>query len=218
MKEKGKNLATKEDIKEITQKTEEVKVVFQKEFLNFSTEHKFKNDFSYKQYSQLYAKLYAIVVQSEYLRYFGEKYQNAKLPYDEFPFLETSRTIIKTQRNLFTGEILKHQEEKVNDSITDFNKKEICDFIIANGDLASQNLLKLSIAYRYANSHYTGSGKPPDDEKIKKAFDDEEFELIKKMVRTIISDYNSLRKIINLDFNKSELKSGLFDEEDYRFS
>jgi len=45
MNEKGKNLATKEDIGDITQKTEEVKNTFQKEFADFSMELRFKNDF-----------------------------------------------------------------------------------------------------------------------------------------------------------------------------
>ncbi|MDF2649244.1 MAG: hypothetical protein K0Q73_5049 [Paenibacillus sp.] len=88
MNEKGKNLATKEDIGGITQKTEEVKTAFQKEFADFSTELRFKNDFYYKQYSQLYAKQYAIVAQSEYFRYFAEKYHGLNVPMDEVPFFE----------------------------------------------------------------------------------------------------------------------------------
>lgn len=69
MDEKGKNLATKEDIEEITRKTEEVQQEFREGFELFSNDVKFKYDFFYKQYSELYCKLYAIIIQSEYVRH-----------------------------------------------------------------------------------------------------------------------------------------------------
>ena len=72
MDEKGKNLATKEDIEEITRKTEEVQKEFREGFELFSNDVKFKYDFFYKQYSELYCKLYAIIIQSEYVRHFIE--------------------------------------------------------------------------------------------------------------------------------------------------
>lgn len=68
MDKKGENLATKEDIKEITRKTEEVQREFKEEFEAFSSDMKFKYDFFYRQYSELYCKLYAIVIQSEMVR------------------------------------------------------------------------------------------------------------------------------------------------------
>lgn len=49
MDEKGKNLATKEDIEEITRKTEEVQQEFREGFELFSNDVKFKYDFFYKQ-------------------------------------------------------------------------------------------------------------------------------------------------------------------------
>lgn len=48
MDEKGKNLATKEDIEEITRKTEEVQKEFREGFELFSNDVKFKYDFFYK--------------------------------------------------------------------------------------------------------------------------------------------------------------------------
>ena len=36
-------------------------------------------------------------------------------------------------------------------------KKEICDYIIENGEFASQKLLKLAVAYRFAFSRYDGN-------------------------------------------------------------
>lgn len=53
MDKKGENLATKEDIKEITRKTEEVQREFKEEFEAFSSDMKFKYDFFYRQYSEL---------------------------------------------------------------------------------------------------------------------------------------------------------------------
>lgn len=44
MDKKGENLATKEDIKEITRKTEEVQREFKEEFEAFSSDMKFKYD------------------------------------------------------------------------------------------------------------------------------------------------------------------------------
>ncbi|WP_424768000.1 hypothetical protein [Paenibacillus sp. sgz302251] len=216
MNEKGKNLATKEDIGDITQKTEEVKNVFQKQFADFYAELKFKNDFYYKQYSQLYAKLYAIVAQSEYFRYFAGKYQGLISPMSEVPFFEITGKRMEMSADLFSGAILSQKTEEIADSVTEFNKNQICDFIIANGDVASQKLLKLAVAYRFAHRNYSGSGKSLEDEKLKKAFDDEEFELIKKIIHTVIIDYNALRRDIKLDYSLSELETGLFDDQIFK--
>ena len=45
MDKKGENIATKEDIEEITRKTEEVQREFKEEFEAFSSDMKFKYDF-----------------------------------------------------------------------------------------------------------------------------------------------------------------------------
>lgn len=66
--EKGKNLATKEDIAEITRKSEEVQDEFRREYEKFNIDLNFKYDFYYKQLTELYTQLYAIICQSEYLR------------------------------------------------------------------------------------------------------------------------------------------------------
>ncbi len=48
MEEKGKNLATKEDIEAITRKTEEVQKEFKEGFELFSSDVRFKYDFYFK--------------------------------------------------------------------------------------------------------------------------------------------------------------------------
>lgn len=92
MDEKGKNLATKEDIEEITRKTEEVQKEFKESFELFANDVKFKYDFYYKQYADLYCKLYAFVSQSEYVRHFIELTDNRIITFEDAPFLEISPT------------------------------------------------------------------------------------------------------------------------------
>jgi len=171
---------------------------------------------SNKQYSQLYEKLYAIVVQSEYFRYFAEKYHDLNASIEEVTFFEITGKRTEMKADLFSGVILSQKTEEVTDSVTEYNKKQICDFIIENGDVASQKLLKLAVAYRFAHRHYSGSGIKLEDENLKKAYDDEEFELIRKIVRTIIVDFNALRRDIKLEYSVSELESGLFDDQDFK--
>lgn len=216
MKEKGKNLATKEDISDITKKTEEVKNEFQQKFFEYSKKSKFEEEHCYKQFSELYSRLYAIVSQSEYFRYFNNMYSKKEASFDEYPFFEIVRSQTHQRANLFTGEILENQTVNVNDSITDFNKKEICEFIIANSDLASKKLLKLAVAYRFVNSHYGGSDRPTTDKDMLNGFNEEELRLIRELVKNIIIDYNNLAKVLNFNYSNKELTTGLFDDNDLK--
>ena len=84
----------------------------------------------------------------------------------------------------------------------------MCDYIIQNGELASQNLLKLAVSYRFAHEHYSGndSGGSVD---VKEKADDEEFRMIKEIVSTIVKDYNQLRKELKLSYDEEEISSGV---------
>ena len=200
MNEKGKNLATKEDIEEITKKTEEVKVEFKKEFQHFSAKVDFDYDYCYKQYTGLYANLYAIISQSEYLRYFFNKYQDLELDRYNIPFIETS--------------IEKNNKEN-HTKITNFDKKLIYETIIANSGLASPELLKLAVAYRFANTYYGGSDNRLESVDVKEAFNKEELKLIREIVKTIVSEYNMLRKMLRLDYSRIELEKGILDSQEW---
>lgn len=92
MSKKGENLATKEDVQEITALTEEVQKEFKESFELFTADLKFRNDFIYRQYSGLYCKLYAIVVQSEYVRKYIEVTTGDVNTFDDVPFIEISPT------------------------------------------------------------------------------------------------------------------------------
>lgn len=216
MGKKGENLATKEDIAEITRKTEEVTSVFQREMAVFSHDLSFSNDYAFNRYSVLYAKIYGIVIQSEYLRFFFSNYKGKDFSVKEFPFIElvSSKT---TQRinfsDLSSEGIFSKIIDPINDEMTSFNRKELCDYIIKNSDYASPKLLKLAIAYRFASSKY-GTGSQMDE--LKKSFDSSQHELMKEIVKTIIMEYNEMRKIMKLSYSELELENGHLDHADFK--
>lgn len=212
MNEKGKNFATKEDIKDITSRTEEVKILFQKEMEIFSSDLTFTNDYAFNRYSVLYTKIYGIVIQSEYLRYFNKKHKMGDFSLEEVPFIELSRTQVKQQTDLFTG-VSASEETSIQNEITSFNKKQLCDYIIEHGEYASPKLLKLAIAYRYVWSHYAGK---LEDKTATKAFNDSEFELIREIVKTIIIEYNEMRKIVKLSYSEHEFNTGQLEHVDFK--
>ena len=172
---------------------------------------KFKYDFFYRKYSELYCKLYAIVIQSEYVRHFIQITDGRIITFDEAPFLEISPTHRETTIWNIGGEkgsSVSKKTESIETPISKFNKKELCDYIIQNGDLASQNLLKLAVSYRFASDHYSGNGSGGNVD-VKEKADDEEFRMIKEIVIAIVKDYNQLRKELKLPYNEEEISSGV---------
>lgn len=211
MDKKGENLATKEDVEEITRKTEGVQKEFKEGFAAFSSDMKFKYDFLYKQYSELYCRLYAIVIQSEYVRRFVKLTEDKDISFVDAPFLEISPTYRETTTWNIGGEngsSVSKKEESIETQISKYNKKELCDYIIKNGDLASQKLLKLAVSYRFAYNFYSGNGSGGSGN-VKETADDEEFRMIKEIVIVIVKDYNQLRKGLKLPYDKEEISSGI---------
>ena len=74
--------------------------------------------------------------------------------------------------------------------------------------MASQKLLKLAVAYRFAADHYSGNGSGGSLD-INEVADEEEFRMIKDIVVAIVKDYNLLRKELKLDYNENEMKTGI---------
>jgi len=211
MDEKGKNLATKEDIAEITRKSEEVQDEFRREYEKFSSDMKFKYDFYYKQYIELYTKLYSIICQSEYLRRFFLLLNGTEFKFNEIPFIEIRKTEkVSTLKIGETGTSIEHHEDAKRDDITNFCKKELCDLIINKGEFASQKLLKFAVAYRFAYDNYSGNEEVANSEASEIA-NDEEFLLIAEIVKCVISEYNMLRKELKMDYIESELEQGEFE-------
>lgn len=208
--EKGKNLATKEDIAEITRRSEEVQDEYRREYEKFSSDMKFKYDFYYKQYIELYTKLYSIICQSEYLRRFFLLLNGSDFSFDKMPFIEIHKTKqVETYKFNQTGmSFLRHEDVK-RDDITSFCKKELCDLIVNKGEYSSQRLLKLAVAYRFAYDNYSGNEQAKNSD-VSSVANDEEFILITEIVKCIISEYNMLRKELKMDYIESELIEGKF--------
>lgn len=210
MEEKGKNLATKQDVEEITRKTEQVEKEFKEAFELFSSDIKFKYEYIYKQYSELYCKLYAIIVQSEYVRHYIRLSNNEFISFEDAPFLEVSPTHRVSKQFAFgeQGSTVKETVEDIDTPISQFNKKELCDYIIEHGDLASQDLLILAVSYRFAYFHYSGNLECKNSSTQETA-NDEEFRLIKEVVMTIVKEYNEMRKMLKLSYDQKELDTGI---------
>ena len=85
----------------------------------------------------------------------------------------------------------------------------MCDFIIQHGDLATQNLLKLAVAYLFAYDNYSGNTSNGDAREVADA---EEFILIREMVQSVIREYNFLRKELKMPYIQSELDTGVFEK------
>ncbi len=209
--EKGKNLATKEDIEFITRKTEAVQKEFKEGFELFSSDVRFKYDFNCKQYSKLYSKLYGIIIQSEYARQFTKLYDGTEISFNDAPFLEITSTHRVTQsiewENGKPGRF-KQEEENIITPISEFNKNHLCEYIIENAEYATQRLLKIAVSYRFAYHFYSGN---PDckNSSCSDAANEEEFRLIRDMVCCIVSEYNHLRKELKMEYNEDELNTGI---------
>lgn len=211
MDEKGKNLATKEDIETITRKTEEVQKEFKEGFELFSSDVRFKYDFYFKQYSELYSKLYSIIMQSEYVRHFIKINDGQEVSFDKAPFFEVSPTHKVTKSVHWGSEKpteITQKEEIIDTPISDFNKKQLCEYIIENAEYATQRLLKVAVAYRFANCYYAGNPAAKHSS-CQKTANDEEFRLIREMVCCIVSEYNFFRKELKMAYNEAELKTGI---------
>lgn len=200
MKEKGKNLATKEDIQEITRKTEMVQREFKEDFELFASDVQFKYDFYFKQYSKLYCKLYSIIMQSEYVRHFIYVTEGKKIPFNEKPFLQISPTKKTNTKMIFKENApisVERNTEEIVTPISEFNFKSIYEYIIDNGEYATQNLLRIAVAYRFAYEHF-------DERDSTK---NELSQLTKELVCCIIKEYNYFRKELKMEYDENELNT-----------
>lgn len=230
MSKKGENLATLEDIQGITQKQEQILQSYRKEFEEFSIDRRFKNDFYFKQLTELYNLIYAIVCQSEYIRGFIKLKDNLDLKFDDVPFIEISDTErVQEKFDFKKGEAPRFSKniEYLETELSMFNKKLLCDYIISHGQFASQKLLRLAVSYRFAYNWYSGNPEIrkniPDDDIVnygtsqydiqRKIADEEEVRLIKEIVRCIVKEYNLLRKELNMSYEEEELKTGMLTDE-----
>ena len=208
MRKKGENLATKQDISDITRMTEEVQNDFRKQFELYSSDIRFKYNFYFKRYSELYCKLYAVIIQSEYARYFFSKAEKENYPFNDFPFFEIQPIKRNTGTVNENGTMEVLNTDVIETDLSKFNKHYLIKAIIDNSDIASQDLLKLAVSYRLSYEFYSDNEKRIRNETINKIADEEELRLIREMVCCIVREYNSLRKDLKMSFDETELKTG----------
>ena len=99
-------------------------------------------------------------------------------------------------------------EESIETPISQYNKQMLCDLIIQNDALASQELLKLAVSYRFAYAFYTGN-KDVKNSEVSDTADEEEFRLIRAIVCSIVKEYNQLRKQLKMTYNENEINDGI---------
>ncbi len=168
----------------------------------FEQKRNLKREYSFSMLTNLYLELYAIIAQSEYVRYF----HSIDGDFDDIPFLELSQKKVETKVNFSNGSAeIKTNEFTVKDAITEFSKENIAKTILENKKYASQTLLKLAVAYRYVNKHYLDNTIEPN---LLDKFQIEELLTIRKMVILIVKETNELLKICGMDYNSSEMGSG----------
>ena len=166
----------------------------------FQDTKKFKREYYYKQLEELYIPLYAVVAQSEYLRRLHSLDNGI---YDESPFIEINTRKRKTVVNLFTGNVVSDEVTITTDDITEFNKEKLSKLIIEKGVFASQELLKLAVAYRYTHKHYKDETL---EEKKLETFQKQELYLINQIVRLIVKESNEKLKACSMPYNKDEIE------------
>lgn len=202
MEEKGRNLATKQDIEAITRKTEQVQKEFKEDFERFSTDVHFKNDYYAKQYAELYTDLYMIIIQSEYMRHLMKlKDKNTKYTFEDYPFFSispihrTKTTIDFSNGSSITGT---HTEEKIETPESKMTCLKMSELIIDKGEYASPELLKLAVSYRLVH------GLINDGEVTQ----NEDFRLQGEIVQQIVKEYNELRRNLKMSYSQDEIETG----------
>ena len=193
MEEKGKNLATKQDVEEITRKTEQVQKEFKEDFERFTTDIHFKNDFYSQQYEELYAELYTIIIQSEYMRYLMKLKNGQTFSFEDYPFIAVSpihRSKTKVETKDDASLTVSHTEEQIETPESKFTCLKLSELIIDRGKFASPELLKLAVSYRLVH------GLIMDSDVTK----NEDFRLQGEIVRRIVREYNELRCNLKMDY------------------
>ncbi len=178
---KAENLATKQDVTDITTKTEEIQAEFNKTLSEFDADLSFKYDFYEKQYRELYTSLFYLVCESESLRFILNNLSKGKIVFKDIPIVEyyagNDRKGEETEKSIF---------------------KKLLDLISNKYVYASPSLLKMSCALINIRE-YPMSVDNEDQKKIL----EHQFRL--EIVKIILRDYYWLRKQLHLQESDDEL-------------
>lgn len=125
---KAENLATKQDIAEITRKTEEVQSEFKRGFSVFEQDLEYQHQLYENQYNKVYSKLFYLICQSEGLRFVEKQLNNdLELDFKTCPIVE-----LQSQESIM---------------------KKIIDLIDSNIEYVTPGLIRLCVVYRVVD-HY----------------------------------------------------------------
>mgnify|MGYP000866734145 CR=1 FL=1 len=175
----------------------------------FADTKKFNRDNSYDQLKNLYLYLYSVICQSEYLRVVFD----IKGSHDDIPFLEAEKKKEIKKHTLdfnnidFNNFTFNTVEYEISDAVTEFNKINICEYILNHKEYASQELLKLSVAYRFVHQYYLD--ETLESKEYLEKFRNHELILIREIVKTIVKETNSKLKLCRMDYNKDEIHTGI---------
>lgn len=172
LNEKAKNIATKQDIAVITQRTEAVKEEFKESFERFHEDLQFKYSLYEKQYKELYVKLYFYVCKSEANREVACLDNDIDISFEHLPIIEYS----------FGNDVA---EEKLH--------KQMIELIEEQCIYASPQLLKIVSRYQVLEkTQMTG---------IDEQFIQEQKRKLKiLLVQNIVNDFQWLRKELFLPY------------------
>lgn len=151
------------------------------------------------------------MIQSEYVRNFLKLDRGQEISFDEAPFVEMSPSKkVSQQIDFKAGEqpCVTSSEEIYETPLSKFNKSQMCSLIVENDSLASQELLKIAVSYRFAEFYYSGNKDVHYSDAAKTA-DEEEFRLIREMVCCIVKEYNMLRKELKMPYDEDEIADGI---------
>lgn len=178
---KAENLATKQDVTEITLKTEQVQADFHKILGRFDADLRFKYEFYEKQYSELYSSLFCMVCESESLRYVLTRLSDEQIVFCEIPIVEYE--IYNDGR----------ESQEIEASICGKMLNLISDKYV----YASPSLIKLAYALINTEKFET----TVESAERRRIF---ELHLKKEIVRIILKDYYWLREQLHLQENIDE--------------
>lgn len=191
MKKKGENLATKEDIKKITELQEQIKAEIVKHVDDYNRNSKFRMDLQYKRYDELYSIIYKNICLSEFYRIFIKENSSYELSFEEAPFID--------------------MDDKTDTYFSLLNKNSLCEYILSHANLASTQLLKVAVAYKYIyenikNKKYKIEDSLTGEKKdITEYTNTQELRLLKEMIEIIIKEHNELVNELNLNFKSTQV-------------
>lgn len=168
--QKATNLATKQDIREITTITESIQSEFHQKQSQFDADLQYKYDLNKSQYTELYSPLYWIICKSEATRNSFKHFSNLSISFSDAP-------ITKYEDNTTT----------IDEIITLIEEKK---------DLASPNLIKLATSILVIKQELL-QRSPLEAPAIQQKL----IQVTVALVKTIINDYQTLRKELHLPTN-----------------